>query len=261
MIVETYTSFVISLNWRLDKIARYHTEVVSERKPILQERHRQTVMVNPLAQGGLFQHGQAARFALGRIFWVWSALVLSGVGVCEASVLNQTNFENGEKAPWKIFVTPNGTVGEAGWPTVVSFETAQEGQRSKSLKFKVGQVRYDPEKEPEQGGGLVVQITTERGIVHLSINVAVTYHSPKDKRNLAGGLFEWIVDDQLIASHDMGPIDNGGVLRYHLKAQHSVTAGVHTIRLRITRPFTSHPGQHAPFQFVDDLVIRHSPHQ
>ena len=122
----------------------------------------------------------------------------------------------------------------------------------------MGQVRYEPDKEPEQGGGLVTQITTETGMLYLSTDVAVTYHSPKDKRNLAGGLFEWIVDDHVIASYDMGPIDNGGVLRHHLKVQHGIKAGVHTIRLRITRPFASHPGQHAPFQYVDDLLLQFS---
>ncbi|MEX0828941.1 MAG: hypothetical protein WD032_01740 [Nitrospirales bacterium] len=175
------------------------------------------------------------------IFCVGSVLVLSS-GIGEASMLTQTNFESGEKAPWKALVTPNGTVGEAGWPTVIPFETGQDGQGSKALQFKVGQVRYDPENEPDQGGGVVVQITTESGTLELSAHVAATYHSPTDKRNLAGALFEWIVDDQVIASHDMGPIDNHGILQHHLQASHQVNPGVHFIRLRITRPFTSHPG-------------------
>ncbi len=159
-------------------------------------------------------------------------------------------------APWEIFVTPNGTIGRAGLPTVVPFETGKDGQESKSLQFKVGQVRYDPDNKPEQGGGLVLQIATETGTLNLSAHVAVTYHSPKDKRNLAGGLFQWVVDEQVIASHDIGPIEKDGILRHHLDAHHPVKAGVHTLRLRITRPFTSHPGQDAPFQYVDDLLIR-----
>ena len=217
-------------------------------------------MVHPMLHVGLFQHCQATRFSRGMIFWVLSVLVLSGNGIGEASILTQTNFENGERAPWEMFVTPNGTVGEAGWPTVVSFETAQDGQGSKALQFKAGQIRYDPENEPEQGGGVVAQITTEAGKLELSAHVAANYHSPKDKRNLAGGLFQWIVDDQVIASHDMGPIDNHGILRHHLQASHQVNPGVHSIRLRITRPFTSHPGQDAPLQYIDDLLIRLSPH-
>ena len=193
------------------------------------------------------------------IFWVWSVLVLSSSGIGEASILTQSHFENGEKTPWETFVTPNGTVGEAGWPTIVLFDTAQDGQGSKALQFKVGQVRYDLQNEPEQGGGIVAQIKTQTGQLEFSAHVAVTYQSPKGRRNLAGGLFEWIVDDHVIASHDMGPIDNHGILRHHLKASHQVSAGVYAIRLRITRPFTSRPGQHAPFQYIDDLLIRLSP--
>ena len=215
--------------------------------------------MNIVRQSGHLKHCQVVLFSLGKVFWVWSALVVSSIGICEAAILNQTNFENGKVAPWEIFVTPNGILDGTGLPTVVPFETGKDGQESKSLQFKVGQVRYDPDNEPEQGGGLVIQIATETGTLNLSAYVAVTYHSPKDKRNLAGGLFQWVVDEQIIASHDIGPIENGEILRHHLNVHHPVKARVHTLRLRITRPFTSHPGQHAPFQYVDDLLIRLSP--
>ena len=215
--------------------------------------------MNIVRLSGLLKHCRIVLFSLGKVYWVWSALVLSSIGICEAAILNQTNFENGKMAPWEIFVTPNGTMGRAGLPTVAPFETGKDGQESKSLQCKVGQVRYDPDNEPKQGGGLVIQMATETGTLNLSAHVAVTYHSPKDNRNLAGGLFQWVVDEQVIASHDIGPIENGGILRHHLNVHHPVNAGVHTIRFRITRPFTSHPGQHAPFQYVDDLLIRLSP--
>ncbi len=194
------------------------------------------------------------------IVWILSALVVGVGGVCEASILNQTTFENNQKTPWELFVTSNGTVGEAGWPKVVMFGTVDEKQPSKSLIFKVGQIRYDPENTPNQGGGLRLQLSTDTGTILLSAYVAVAYQSPKDKRNLAGGLFEWLVDDQVVVRHDMGPIKNNGTLRHHLQAEHLVKAGTHTVHLRITRPFTSHPRQHAPFQYVDDLLIQHFPH-
>ncbi len=198
--------------------------------------------------------------SISRAFLIWSVLVVGNIGLCHAAILSQTDFEKGTIGPWKTFVTSNGTLGKAGWPEVVSFEMTKSEVGAKALRFKVGQVRYDQGTEPEQGGGLVFQTTTEAGLLDLSVNVAVSYHSPNDKRNLAGGLFEWVVDDAVIASHDMGPIKNDGILRHHLKAQHEIAAGIHIIRLRITRPFLSHPEQHAPFQFVDALVIRHSLH-
>jgi len=227
-----------------------------KKKPIKQERPKYALILNIVRQSGLLKHCQVKLFSLDKVFWVWGALLLSSVGICEAGILNQTNFENGKMASWEIFLTANGAMGGAGLPMVVPFETRKDGQESMSLQFKVGQVRYDPDNEQEQGGGLVIQIATETGTLNLSAYVAATYHSPKDKRNLAGGLFQWIVDEQVIASHEIGPIENGGILRHHLNGHHPVNAGVHTIRLRITRPFTSHPGQDAPFQYVDDLLIR-----
>ena len=198
--------------------------------------------------------------ALGKVFGLYSVLVLSHVGLCQAEILNQTNVENGAMAPWEAFVTPNGTVGEAGWPVVVSFETGEEGEASKALKFKVGQRRHEKDLRPEQGGGIVILIATKSGTLNLSAHVAVTYHSSdNDRRNLAGGLFQWIVDDLVIASHDSGPIKNNGLHRHHFNADHPVQAGPHSIRLRITRPFTSFPGQSAPFQYVDDVLLRLSP--
>ena len=205
---------------------------------------------------------QVSPFALRKGFWVWSAFVLGTIGISDVSIaatFNQENFENGDRAPWEIFITPNGTVGGGGLPTVVIFDTVQEGQESKSLKFKVGQVRYDPDQTIEQGGGLVIEVETDGGMLHLSAHVAVSYYSPKDPRNLAGGLFEWVVDDQAIAAHDVGPIKKESILRHHLRARQQINAGVHTIRLRITRPFVSHPGQPAPFQYVDNLLIRYLP--
>lgn len=215
-----------------------------------------------MSPNGFLKKWQVLPLVWSKGFWVWSTFVLGTIGISSASlaaILNQENFENGDKAPWEIFVTPNGTVGGGGLPTVVIFDTVQEGQESKSLKFKVGQVRYDPDQTIEQGGGLVIEVETDGGMLHLSAHVAVSYFSPKDPRNLAGGLFEWVVDDQAIAAHDVGPIKKESILRQHLRARHQVNAGIHTIRLRIARPFVSRPGQPAPFQYVDNLLIRLSP--
>ncbi len=198
--------------------------------------------------------------SMGNVVWLCSVLVLSSIGLCQAEILSQMNVESDEMAPWETFVTPNGTVGETGWPLVELFETAEEGESSKALKFKVGQRRHEKDGHPEQGGGMVILITTKAGTLNLSAHVAVTYHSPKDRQNLAGGLFEWIVDDQVIASHDIGPIKNDGLLRHHFDVHYTVAEGLHRIRLGIIRPFTSIPGQHAPFQYVDNLVVRLTPH-
>ena len=237
-------------------MACYHTEVHAEKKTHHERKIGLTAVKNLLSRMNSVSSYEHLKVSLRMISWVGCAFVSGSIGFSHAAILNETNFDNGGPALWDTFVTPNGTVGDAGWPTVETFPTIQEGQESESLKFKVGQVRYASEQEPEQGGGLVIKVTTAKGTIECSAHIAVSYASPKDRRNFAGGLFEWIIDDQVIARHDMGPINNHAILRHHLKAQHVVSAGVHTIRLRITRPFASHPGQHAPFQYVDDLLIR-----
>ncbi len=216
-------------------------------------------MVNVTNRKYAWRLGWISGCSLDKVFWLCSVLVLSSVGLSQAEILNQMNIESDEMAPWETFVTPNGTVGETGWPLVELFETVEEGQASKALKFKVGQRRHEKDGHPEQGGGMVILITTNTGTLNLSAHVAVTYHSPKDRRNLAGGLFQWIVDDHVIASYDIGPIKNNSLLRHHFNAHHPVQAGEHSIRLHITRPFTSLPGKHAPFQYIDDVILRLSP--
>ena len=191
--------------------------------------------------------------------WLLGSIVLGSTGLSEAVVLKKAGFDNGDLAGWETFETPNGTMGGTGFPKILPFKTMGPGRLSPSLQFKVGQVRYQAEKDPQQGGGLVTDIATKGGPLNLSAHLAITYVSPKDKRNLAGGLFEWLVDDQVLASHDVGPIENGGVIRHQFQAHHHIAEGTHTIRLRITRPFTSLVGQPSPLQFVDNLLIQISP--
>ena len=58
---------------------------------------------------------------------------------------------------------------------------------------------------------------------------------------------------------DLGPIENGAVMRFFLTADHDVEAGSHTVQLRISRPFKSEIGQDAPLQWVDNLMIDWAP--
>lgn len=177
-----------------------------------------------------------------------------------AEVLNSVDFEKDALSSWNPFFTRNGTDGGNEWPRVVFFETKQEGHPSLCLTLKVGQVRYDPDQDPQQGAGLGLTIHTDDGRLALSVDVAVTYESSTKKRNLAGGLFEWMVDGQVVASHDVGPIENHAIVRHHLQALHPVKSGSHSVQLRVTRPFVSHSQQEAPFQYLDNLLVVFQPH-
>ncbi len=171
------------------------------------------------------------------------------------------DFENRDLGSWKLFQTPNGTVGGTGFPQFVSFETREPGSFSQGLQFKVGQARFQAEERSLEGGGLETQIQTTDGLLVISANVAVTYRSliAKDRRNLAGGQFDWVVNDRVTATYDAGPIDKGATLRHRFRAQIRVSAGPQRIQLRMTRPFSSVPGQAAPFQIVDDLHFQFFP--
>ena len=193
------------------------------------------------------------------IFWVigW-VLLLAGIPV-EASVLAKADFESGRLSGWTIFTTPNGTLGGEGFPLVVDDDVAGAGQISRCWQVKVGQIQYSPDQDPQQGGGLEIRQDLSQGRLRLSALVMATYYSPKDKRNLAGGQFEWVVDGQVVAMKDMGPIENGATLRHHLLADLSVETGPHVMQLRISRPFKSGTGQQAPLQLVDDLTLEWAP--
>ncbi len=176
-----------------------------------------------------------------------------------AEILSTVDFDKEELADWTPFFTSNGTDGGNEWPRVVFFETQDEGLRSLCLQLKVGQVRYDPDQEPQQGAGLGLTIQTEEGRLALSVHVAVAYESATKTRNLAGGLFEWMVDGQVVVSHDIGLIENHAIVRHHLQVLHPVKSGKHVVQLRVTRPFVSQPQQEAPYQYLDNLLVAFQP--
>jgi hypothetical protein len=184
------------------------------------------------------------------------SFMLVGVGPVSAEVLTTTDFESGNFSGWTAFPTSNGTLGGEGYPSVtVCCDHAGMLSPSRCLRVQVGQLHYTPVHDVQQGGGIELTTMTGTGILQLSARVGVTYDSPNKKRNLAGGLFEWVVDDQVVAGLDVGPIEEGGVVQHQFTGNVPVTAGRHTLQLRITRPFQSGTGQPAPVQFVDDVLV------
>ena len=184
-----------------------------------------------------------------------TGFVLVGVGQISAEVLKTTDFENGKFSGWTTFSTSNGTLGGVGFPSVAMCDPSGMVSPSRCLQVQVGQLHYAPVHEVQQGGGIELMTKTVSGIIHLSARVGVTYHSPNKKRNLHGGLFEWVIDDQVVADLDVGPIEDGATVQHQFTGTLAVAAGLHTIQLRMTRPFRSGTGQPAPVQFVDDVMV------
>ena len=182
-----------------------------------------------------------------------------GVSSAQATVLAREDFESGRATEWTPFTTANGTFGGDGFPSLVDCDVSGTGHPTKCWQVKVGQIQYSPDQDPQQGGGLEIRQELPQGRLHLSAQIMVTYQSPNDKRNLAGGLFEWVVNDRVVGKQDVGPIDNGATFRHHLTADLPVAAGFHRIQLRLSRPFKSGTGQQAPVQSVDDLMVEWFP--
>lgn len=69
--------------------------------------------------------------------------------------------------------------------------------------------------------------------------------------NFSGGLFELFLDGVVQDSHGFGFID--GIERATLSATVAVTAGLHELKIQMTRPF----GRTAttPFQYVDNVAV------
>ena len=166
-----------------------------------------------------------------------------------------TDFESGTLSDWTVFSTSNGTLGGKGFPIVALCDHGNPGSPSYCLQVQVGQLHFAPTHEVQQGGGISLTTMTIAGLIQLSARVGVTYHSPDYKRNLNGGLFEWIVDDQVIADLNVGPMEDGGTVQHHFIGTVPVTAGRHTIQLRVTRPFQSGAGKPSPVQFIDDVMV------
>jgi hypothetical protein len=179
---------------------------------------------------------------------------LGNVGLVSAEVLTTTDFESGNFAGWTTFSTSNGTLGGKGFPSVAECDHADSVSSSKCLQIQVGQLHYAPVLDVQQGGGIELTTMTGSGFIQLSARVGVTYDSLNKKRNLHGGLFEWVVDGQVIATLDVGPIEDGAEVQHQFTGKVSVAAGRHTLQLRVTRPFRSGTGQPAPVQFVDDVL-------
>lgn len=191
----------------------------------------------------------------GWAFWLLIGFLLGSGGSVSAEVLITTDFESGNFSGWTTFSTSNGTLGSTGFPSVAVCDHTGIVAPSRCLQVQVGQLYYAPVHDVQQGGGIELNTATVSGIIHLSARVGATYQSPNKKRNLNGGLFEWVVDDHIVAVLDIGPIEAGATVQHLFRGNVAVTAGPHIIQLRVTRPFQSGTGQPAPVQFMDDVVV------
>ncbi len=170
--------------------------------------------------------------------------------------VKNSDFESGNLSGWTVFETVNGTLGGGGYPHCVDFDITGDGYVSKSVEFKVGQRQYQGGAPSLAGGGIFRRLHLEQGSLSVTADIASSYSSLNDRRNLAGGLFEILLDGAVIASHDFGPIPNNTTQRTKMEGFAYVSVGMHELRIRIRRPFRSLPQDQAPKQYLDNIQLK-----
>ncbi len=184
---------------------------------------------------------------------VLSASLLGSALVATAAAatgpVTNGDFGTGDLSGWTTFVTAAGDVG-AGLPTVASFDVTGSGA-SNAAEFDVGHTSGTPGTDPE-GGGLYQTLNTGSGSYILSANIAS--NNPAFGQNAACGLFELMLDGNVVASHDFGACPGAATQRFSLASPDvGLTAGAHEVRVLVTRPYGEDPG--SPHEYVDDVAL------
>lgn len=165
-------------------------------------------------------------------------------------LLTNGDFESGDFAAWTAFVTTNGTTQT---PAVTQFDTTGAGA-SLAAQFDVGQVIFEGPGSTPRGGGIHQKVILSPGSYEVSADIAAFGGTAFG--NIAGGLFELMVNGVTVDSHDFGQITGGATERSQLNATVMFASfGFQEFRLRMSRPFISGSAFATPNQYVDNIVV------
>ncbi|PKB79283.1 MAG: hypothetical protein BZY88_14165 [SAR202 cluster bacterium Io17-Chloro-G9] len=163
--------------------------------------------------------------------------LLGGLLYAQVNLLTNGDFETGDINGWTQFTTEFGSLG-AGYPMVGPFDTNGDGTATNSAQFSVGQssayVKTAGVSE-NQGGGLYQTLDLAAGDYSLTADIAAGDEG-SNYGNGKAGLFELLLDGVVMDSEDLGPIGANATKHSMLVAMPGVSAGMHEIRIRITRP-------------------------
>lgn len=177
------------------------------------------------------------------------AVVYCVASRAHASLINR-DFETGALTGWTTFTTSVGTIGSGAVPGVVDFDTDGDSVATKSALLQVGQARIFG--GTQEGGGIFQTFTTAGGTLSLSVDIAA--RNPVSASNFAGGVFTLLFDGTSLDTHDFGAIAGLTTERSTLSASGlTASAGVHEIRLLMTRPYLA--TSVTPFQYVDNVSL------
>jgi hypothetical protein len=184
-----------------------------------------------------------SRLILGAV----AGLLCCLAGPVRAELIVNGGFETGDLTGWTVFTTPNGTVGP-GFPQVAPFDTNGDGVPTLSAQFRVGLV-VPPGGVPEGGGLFQNVFVPEAGRYVLTADLAAQYLL----NNNSGGIFNLLVDAALVRQVNFGSMEGGAVARDRFDVGLDLTAGVHEVRIQITRPFIQ--SETSPLQYLDNVSL------
>ncbi|RMH33517.1 MAG: hypothetical protein D6690_12140 [Nitrospirae bacterium] len=191
------------------------------------------------------------------VFWFPIASVSADGGYegCPSSRMTLPLCEHGRLVHWQAFVTANGTLGGEGYPQCVTATIDGTELKTESVRVKVGQLGGRASQNAWEGGGLTQTLNGDGRQVSIGAQVAVEYFSRSDRRNLAGGLFELLVNDVVIAREEVGPIETGTFQSMYIQGRTTLPKDAYILSIRIRRPFLSTPDTPAPYQYVRRVEI------
>jgi len=127
-----------------------------------------------------------------------------------------------------------------------------------AAQFDVGQVIFEGFESTPRGGGIYQEVILSHGGYEVSADIAAFGGTAFG--NIAGGLFELLVNGETVDSHDFGQIIGSTTERAHLSATVTIeSAGNQEVRLRMSRPFISGSEFATPNQYVDNIVVTSLP--
>src|SRR5262245_49977629 len=125
------------------------------------------------------------------------------------NLVQNGDFATGDFTGWTLFTTPNGSLGFAPVPDVVSFDVTSSGATN-AARFQVGQI--DPAIIPRPvpaGGRLEQNVLTGTGTFMFTANIAAFFSPPFDCppsscRNSDAGTFSAFLDGVTLATTSFG---------------------------------------------------------